>query len=104
MRMNIDELRVKLIAAARKNPPSEGVPYAFEKRILSHLSAAPRPDFWALWGRPLWRAAVSCVVITTLCGFWAFHRLPKADETGNFSQDFEAAVFAPMNDDIEDAW
>ncbi len=31
--MNVDELRRKLIAAARANPPSDHVPYAFEKRI-----------------------------------------------------------------------
>jgi hypothetical protein len=100
--MNIDRLRAKLIAAARKDPPSEEVPYAFEKRILARLAAAPAPDFWALWGRPLWQAALACVAITLLCGLWASMNRP--DETANFSQQFEAAVFAPMNEHIEDAW
>jgi hypothetical protein len=101
--MNIDKLQAKLIATARKNPPSDAVPYAFEKRIVSRLSALPAPDFWALWGRPLWHAAGSCVVITLLCVWWSSSRV-HADEARSFSQDFEAAVFAPMNEHIEDAW
>jgi hypothetical protein len=102
--MNIPELHAKLIAAARKHPPGEHVPYAFEKRILSLLAAVPAPNFWALWSRPLWRAALSCVAITVLCGVWAYSRRPSTDEAGNFYQDFEAAVFAPMSEHIEDAW
>jgi hypothetical protein len=102
--MNIDELHAKLIAAARKNPPAEQVPYAFEKRILSHLAALPAPNPWALWCRPLWQAAMACVAITALCGLWAYNTRPSADEAGNFSQDFEAAVFAPVTEHIEDAW
>jgi hypothetical protein len=102
--MNIDKLRAKLIAAARKHPPSEQAPYAFEQRILRHLSAAPVADFWALWGRPLWQAAMACIAITLLCGGWAALNRPKADDAANFSQDFEAAVFAPMSEHIEDAW
>jgi len=102
--MNIPELHAKLIAAARKHPPGEHIPFAFEKRILSHLSAVPAPNLWALWCRPLWHAAISCVAITVLCGLWAFHSRPSTNEAGNFSQDFEAAVFAPMNQHIEDAW
>jgi anti-sigma-K factor RskA len=102
--MNIHELHAKLIAAARKHPPGEQVPYAFEKRILSHLAALPAPNPWALWGRPLWRAAISCVAITVLCGLWAAATHSSTDEAGNFSQDFEAAVFAPMSEHIEDAW
>ena len=102
--MNVHELQAKLIAAARKHPPAEHVPYAFEKRVFSHLAGAPAPNFWALWGRPLWRAALSCVAITVLCGLWAGLSRPNKPEAGNFSQEFEAAVFAPMNQHFEDAW
>jgi hypothetical protein len=103
--MNLNELHAKLIAAARKNPPGGHVPYAFEKRIMSRLAAVRAPNVWALWGRPLWRAALSCVAITILCGLWtlAAHRATDA-AAGNFSQDFEAAVFAPFNEHLEDAW
>ena len=39
--MNLAELERKLIAAARANPPSDRVPYAFEKRIMARLAARP---------------------------------------------------------------
>ena len=55
--MNLAELERKLIAAARANPPSDRVPYAFEKRIMARLAARPVADGWALWARALWRAA-----------------------------------------------
>ncbi len=102
--MNVDKLHARLIAAARKHPPGEHVPYAFERRILSHLANRPAPNLWALWGRPLWQAAVSCVAITMLCGLWAYSSRPISDPADSFSQDFEAAVFAPMGEHIEDAW
>ncbi len=102
--MNVNELHAKLIAAARKHPPGEQVPYAFEKRIMSHLSGRPVPDIWALWCRPLWQAALSCIAITVVCGFWAYSSRPTTDNSDNFSQDFEAAVFAPMSEHIEDSW
>ncbi|HEX4122525.1 MAG TPA: hypothetical protein VH619_18060 [Verrucomicrobiae bacterium] len=104
--MNENELHAKLIAAARNNPPSDHVPYAFEKRIMARVSATPAPNVWALWGGPLWRAALSCVAITVLCGLWSFslanHR--TVDNSASFSQDFEAAVFAPVSQHLEDAW
>ena len=102
--MNVNELRAKLIAAARKHPPGEQVPYAFEQRIMSHLSSRPAPNVWALWCRPLWQAALSCIAITALCGLWAYSTRPKPDNADNFSQEFEAAVFAPMGEHVEDSW
>jgi len=102
--MKLNELHVKLIAAARKHPPGEHVPYAFEQRIMSRLSARPAPNVWALWCRPLWQAAISCVAITALCGLWAYSNRPSTDGADNFSQVFEAAVLAPIGEHIEDAW
>ncbi len=101
--MNVNELHDKLMAAARNNPPSDKVPYAFEKRILSRLSGPATPDVWSQWGRPLWQAAIACIAITAACGVWAYHN-EKPVETADFSQDFEAAVFAPIGEHIEDAW
>ena len=46
--MNLAELEQKLVAAARANPPSDGVPYAFEKRIMARLATRPVMDDWAL--------------------------------------------------------
>ena len=102
--MKLNALHAKLIVAARKHPPSEQVPYAFEKRILSHLGDRPAPDLWAMWCRPLWQAAFSCIAITVVCGLWAYASGSKPDAADNFSQDFAAAVFAPMGERIEDAW
>ena len=102
--MNEKKLHGKLMAAARRHPPREAVPYAFEKRIVSHLSARPAPNVWGLWCRPLWQAALSCVAITVLCGLWAYGNVSNAEPADTFSQDFEAAVFAPMSEHIEDAW
>jgi len=102
--MNEKELHAKLIASARKNLPSDHVPYAFEKRIMSRLAELPAPDVWALWGGPLWRAAISCVAITILCGVWSFASRGNAQSAENFSQDFEAAIFAPPSQHVEDAW
>ena len=93
-----------MIAAARNNPPSAHVPYAFEKRIMSRVAAGPASNVWALWGGPLWRAAISCVAITILCGVWSFAAHRNTENAGDFSQDFEAAVFAPLSQHLEDAW
>lgn len=101
--MNENELQVKLIAVARKNEPSDKTPYAFEKRIMSRLEGAATPTIWAVWTAPLWRAALSCMVVTVLCGMWAYHA-HQATEVENLSQDFEAAVFAPINQQLEDSW
>jgi len=102
--MNLSELHDKLMAVAKKNPPSDHVPYAFEKRIMSRLASVPAPNPWALWGGPLWRAAVSCVAITVLCGVWSFASNRASDSPESFSQAFESAVFDPPSQHAEDAW
>ena len=71
---------------------------------MSQLRAAPPPNAWALWGRPLWQAALSCVAITLLCGLWSYASHLRRDNAESFSQDFEAAVFAPVNEQLEDTW
>ena len=102
--MNLNELRDKLIAVAKKNPPGDHVPYAFEKRIMSRLATAARPNPWALWGGPLWRAAVPCIAITVLCGLWSLAASRPAEPQESFSQAFEAAVLTPPSQHVEDAW
>lgn len=102
--MKQNELQAKLIAAAKSNPPSTSVPYAFEKRIMSRLAGVPAPDIWALWSGALLRAALACVAITALCGVWSYAAPHKTVSltAENFPQDFEAAVLAPTNPHIED--
>ena len=102
--MKLNQLHDKLVAVAKKNPPSDHVPYAFEKRIMSRLAAVTPPNLWAMWSAPLWRAALSWVAITILCGVcsMAFQRPTDAQET--FSQAFEAAVLTPPSQPAESAW
>jgi hypothetical protein len=102
--MRLSHLQNKLITAARKNTPGEQVPYAFEKRIMARLAAHSPMNAWALWGQSLWRAAISCVAITALCGLWCVVSAPSAKTSDTFSQDFESAVFASMDQHVEDGW
>lgn len=100
--MNLDTLKNKLIAAAKQNPPSDHVPYAFEKRIMAHIHSLQPATVWALWGQPLWRAALGCVALTVVMGALSFD-FGNAGDQDNFSQDFESAVYAGMNQHVEDA-
>ncbi len=100
--MKLSHLEEKLIAAARKEPPAESTPYAFEKRIMARVRALPA-SAWGLWGKPLWRAAFSCLAVTALCGIWSFAPL-RGNDADSFSQDLESAVYASVNQHAEDAW
>jgi anti-sigma-K factor RskA len=98
--MNITELHKKLIAAARAQPPSDRVPYAFEKRIMAHLNAPLPVDQWALWGRALWRAAAPCVAVAAVLAICAVI-LPESGPS--LSQDLENTVYSQV-DHISDGW
>jgi hypothetical protein len=95
--MNLVKLQEKLIRAARGNPPSDRVPYAFEQRILARLRAQPLPDRWALWAGALWRAAAPCVAIMLLLGAWTLvapaHN-PASTPNNDLSQAFENTLLA----------
>jgi hypothetical protein len=97
--MNLAELERKLIAAARANPPSDRVPYAFEKRIMARLVARPVVDDWALWGRALWRAAAPCVAIMLLLGAWSFFAPPTSASANDLSQELEQTLLAAVDQD-----
>jgi uncharacterized BrkB/YihY/UPF0761 family membrane protein len=101
--MNLATLHQKLIGAAKAAPPSDKVPYAFEKRILAHLRSAPLPDAWAEWAVSLWRSAVPCVLVMIALAGWALYT-PQSAQVSNvaqasnalpdLSQQMENAVFA----------
>lgn len=104
--MNLQKLQEKLLAAARLTPSNEHVPYAFEKRIMAHLSR-PILDVWSLWGRSLWRAATACVIAMALLGGWSFQT--TMSEKTDLGQDFENTVFAaldehPAMNSYEETW
>lgn len=96
--MNLAELQKKLISAARANPPSEMVPYAFEKRIMARLSSKPVEDVWLAWGVAMWRGAAACVALSILMALL----VTLAGET-NESRDLETTVFAAAQD-VSENW
>lgn len=98
--MNLPELNRKLLAAARRNTPDDRVPYAFEKRVMARLSAAPKSDPWLAWGRSLWYGAAACAAIALVLNVWSF---PSANgEDGDFFRGVEDSLMASVDD--LDAW
>jgi hypothetical protein len=95
--MNLAQLERKLIATARANPPSDRVPYAFEKRILACLAAQPILDRWELWGRALWRAAAPCIAIMLLLGAWSLFAPQPNTPANDLSQQFEQTLLAAVD-------
>jgi hypothetical protein len=96
--MNLAELHDKLIAAARAHPPSDRVPFAFQKRVMAHLRSRGMPDAWALWSRALWRAAAPCVLVTLLLSAWVWFA-PRNSPNADLTQDFENTVLAVADQD-----
>ena len=97
--MNLAELERKLIAAARANPPSERVPYAFEKRIMACLSARPVLDRWEQWGRALWRAAAPCIALMLVLGAWSVFAPQHNTPANDLSQQLEQTLLAAVDQD-----
>jgi hypothetical protein len=95
--MNIAELQKKLTASARANPPSDGVPYAFEKRVMALLAARAAGNNLALWVHGLWRAAVPCMAIALLLGVLAFFYPATNGSAVDLSQNFENTLLATVD-------
>jgi hypothetical protein len=95
--MNLEELRKRLLAAARKRPPEERVPYLFEKRVMSRLLARPVLDAGAQWAHALWRAAAPCAAIMLFLAAWSFFApdgAPGHQASVDFDQQFENTLLA----------
>ena len=101
--MNLSDLENKLIAAARKHPPSEAVPYAFEKRIMTRIQSRHRADPVSLWAASLWRAALACLAITLALGAWT-HFKPAPQQEVELPVALEEALFAELNQNLSDTW
>ncbi|HKW28462.1 MAG TPA: hypothetical protein VJT54_03940 [Verrucomicrobiae bacterium] len=99
--MNPAELHEKLIAAARANPPGDGVPYAFEKRVMALLAARTTSGSSVLWVQGLWRAAVSCLAIALMLGVWAFFNPTTTANAGDLSQNFESTLLAAVDQNAQ---
>ena len=95
--MDLVELKKKLVAAARCQPPGDEVPHSFEKRIMARLNTRSQIDEWAWWGRALWRGAAACAAVALLLSAWSF--LPMTSSTAtNGAVDLEEAVLASVNE------
>ena len=90
-------LQRKLIAAARAHPPGDGVPYAFEKRVMALIAARGATDQLAMWVRGLWQAAAPCVAVALLLGAWAFFHPAASANTDDLSQNFESTLLASVD-------
>ena len=110
LNMNWEPLRQKLLSAARAQPPSDRVPYAFSKRIMARLAQPPAPDPSALWARALWRAAAPCVAFTVLLGVWSFVGAQNNSvmlgppEGEDLAHHFEQTMLAAVNEPAEEIW
>jgi len=102
--MNLVELKKKLLAAARAHPPSDRVPYAFEKRIMARLLTQPLLDTWTFWARGLWRAVAPCIAVVLLLGAWTYFSPAEKLSPDNLSQDFENTVLAVVDQDGYNSW
>jgi peptidoglycan/LPS O-acetylase OafA/YrhL len=99
--MDLIDLQRKLMAAARANPPSDGVPYAFEKRISALLAGKAAFDPWTGWARGLSRAAALCVLVVLFVAAWSVFLPTSNQET--LSQDVETTLFAAVDNAPTDA-
>ena len=104
--MNLKQLQAKVIVAARKNPPSDHVPYAFEKRIMANL-ARPVVNVLEMWSGALWRAAAACVVAMALLGGWSYQS--ASNDSAELSRELNETVYAALGEHSaiaigEDVW
>jgi hypothetical protein len=99
--MNLSQLQSKLLEAARRSPPAEHVPYAFERRVMARLTSAPLPNEWLAWTRALWFGAVACTAIAVLAIVWAAPAAANPDPS--FSDGVEDTIMA-STDDLDSAW
>jgi hypothetical protein len=99
--MNLENLRAKLVSAARRHPPDARVPYAFEKRIMARLAPSRPEDLWSLWGTALWKGAAACAAVTVLSILLSFWNFRPSDETSD--QSLESVVLAGA-DQMTDSW
>lgn len=59
--MNLDQLQQVVLKAARRNPPEDRVPYAFEQRVMAQVRSRTREanSDGMTWLVGFWRAALS---------------------------------------------
>jgi hypothetical protein len=96
--MKLEGLRKKLIRAARQDPPSDHVPYAFEQRVLHSLRNLPAPDPFLPWVSGLWRAAACTTALTLVVGTLHWRNAPGSFATLELPQDRDLLELAVLGD------
>jgi hypothetical protein len=97
--MNPELLRQKLVAAARAaEPPSDRVPYAFEKRIMARLAGRPVTDPWSALAGFLWRAVLPCCAVMLIAGASTF-AIPSPHE--DLGAQLDAVLLADLDTGTE---
>jgi anti-sigma-K factor RskA len=100
--MNLKELNQKLLAAARHNPLGDHVTYAFEKRIMAHITGRPQPDTLGYWAQALFRSALASTAIVLLLSVGTAY-LPSTETTpaptavAELSQDLQETLLASVD-------
>jgi hypothetical protein len=96
--MKLEGLRQKLLRSARRHPPSDHVPYAFEQRVLHSLRTLPRPDPSLPWVTGLWRAAACALAVTTLLGAFHWRSLQDPVAAADLPPDRDLLELAVLSD------
>ncbi len=96
--MNVDQLHRKVIAVAQGDPPSDHVPYAFEKRIMARLVSSPVADGLTLWTRLLWRAAAPCLGITLVLSVLTVASGGLGGSEASLGEALETTVYAALTE------
>ena len=92
--MNVAELHRKLIAAARLETPDDRVPYAFEKRVMAHITARAQAVRQSAWAAAFMRAAFSCIVVAGLFSAWTLLSPSGTPVADDLSQDLQNTLLA----------
>lgn len=101
--MKTEQIRNRLIQAARAARPSEAVPLAFSARIMARIKSPSAPDAWILWGRWLWQAAAPCVAIMVCLSIWVWCTgSPESPVTDGASLDLVYSDLAPFS--LDENW
>lgn len=92
--MKLDQIIEKLLSTARKDQPSDRVPYAFEKRIMAQIADLPSAaeDLWATWSRLLWRAVAPCAAVAVLTAMAWFSVSPAQPDRAMLDPELEEIV------------
>lgn len=99
--MDPDPLIDRLLSAARRAPVGDGVPYAFEKRIMACIRQSGIADPLFVWARAWWRVVPVSLAVGVLS--FALHALRPPVEELSLQACFEDAVIQSA-DFFNDAW